>query len=228
LFYQKESRPITKVFMTAITLNLEAITHLTHEQFYKLCMANTDVAIERSAAGELIIVSSTGSLSGRREADYITDLGLWNPQTGLGKVFSSSTIFSLPDGGDRSLDAAWVKLERSESLSPDQQEKFPPLCPDFVIELRSRTDRLKPLQQKMQEYLNSGLQLGWLINPQDCQVEIYRPHYAVEVLSNPSTLSGESILPVFLLTMNLLLKKKGKIALSYTEISLVRESYDAS
>ncbi len=187
--------------MTAITLNLEPITHLTHEQFYELCMANKDVAMERSATGELIIVSPIGGLSGQKEADYITDLGLWNRQTGLGKVFSSSTIFSLPSGGDRSPDAAWVKLERWESLTQEQQEKFPPICPDFVIELRSRTDRLKPLQQKMQEYLDSGLQLGWLLNPQDNQIEIYRPNRQPEILSTPATLSGENILPGFVLIL---------------------------
>jgi Uma2 family endonuclease len=187
--------------MTAITLNLEPITHLTHEQFYELCMANKDVAMERSATGELIIVSPLGGLSGQKEADYILELGLWNRQTGLGKVFSSSTIFSLPGGGDRSPDAAWVKLERWESLTIEQQEKFPPICPVFVIELRSRTDRLKPLQQKMQEYLDSGLQLGWLINPQDNQVEIYRPNRQPEILSSPATLSGENILIGFVLIL---------------------------
>jgi Uma2 family endonuclease len=188
--------------MTAITLNLEPITHLTHEQFYELCMANKDVPMERSPKGELIIMTPLGGLSGKKEADYITDLNIWNRQTGLGEVFSSSTVFSLPGGGDRSPDAAWIKLERWESLTPEQQEKFPPICPDFVIELRSRTDRLKPLQNKMQEYLNSGLRLGWLINPQDRQVEIYRLGQEVEVLTSPVMLSGEDVLPGFELMMS--------------------------
>lgn len=195
--------------MTAITLNLEPIARLTHEQFYDLCMANKDVAMERSPTGELIILPPIGGLSGTREADYITDLGLWNRQTGLGKVFSSSTVFHLPGGGVgeacsesfRSPDAAWVKLERWQQLTLDQQEKFPPICPDFVIELRSRTDRLKPLQQKMQEYLRSGLQLGWLINSQDQQVEIYRPNQVPQILSIPTTLTGEDLLPGFVLTI---------------------------
>jgi Uma2 family endonuclease len=183
--------------MTAITLNLEPITQLTHEQFYELCMANKDVPMERSPSGELIIMTPLGGISGKKEADYITDLNIWNRQTGLGVVFSSSTIFNLPGGGDRSPDAAWIKLERWESLTLEQQEKFPPLCPDFVIELRSRTDRLKPLQQKMQEYLHCGLQLGWLINPQDRQVEIYRSGQEAEVLNYSVTLSGEDVLPGF-------------------------------
>jgi Uma2 family endonuclease len=187
--------------MTAITLNLEPITHLTHEQFYELCMANRDVSMERSPSGELIIMTPLGGLSGKKEADYITDLNIWNRQTGLGEVFSSSTVFNLPGGGDRSPDAAWIKLERWEGLTPEQQEKFPPICPDFVIELRSRTDRLKLLQQKMQEYLRCGLRLGWLINPQDRQVEIYRLGQEAEVLTYPVMLSGEAVLPGFELTI---------------------------
>jgi Uma2 family endonuclease len=185
--------------MTAITIDLEPIIQLTHEQFYKLCMANKDVAMERSPQGELIIVPPIGGLSGEKEADYITDLNLWNRQTRLGKVFSSSTVFNLPMGGDRSPDAAWVQQQRWDSLTPEQQEKFPPLCPDLVIELRSRTDRLKPLQQKMQEYLDSGLRLGWLINPHDRQVETYRPEQEVEILATPVQLMGEDVLPGFTL-----------------------------
>ncbi|MGB8698780.1 MAG: Uma2 family endonuclease, partial [Thermosynechococcaceae cyanobacterium] len=154
--------------MTSIVLNLEPLTQkLSHEQFYELCMANKDVAMERSPEGELIIVSPVGGESGKREAHYIIKLGIWNEQAGLGEVFSSSTVFKLPGGGDRSPDAAWVSLERWSALTPEQRQKFPPICPDFAIELRSESDRLKPLQDKMQEYLASGLQLGWLINPQD-------------------------------------------------------------
>ena len=114
-------------------------------------------------------------------------------------MFSSSTVFKLPHGGDRSPDAAWVKLERWNSLTREQQKKFPPLCPDFVIELRSESDRLKPLQAKMQEYLESGLRLGWLINPQGQTVEIYRPGQDVEVVEFPTMVSGEGVLPGFML-----------------------------
>ena len=186
--------------MTAISLNLEPITQkLTHEQFYELCMANKDVAMERSPQGELIIMSPVGGESGEKEADYIIDLGLWNRQTRLGKVFSSSTVFKLPGGGDRSPDAAWVKLERWNRLTREQQKKFPPLCPDFVIELRSESDQLKPLQAKMLEYLDSGLRLGWLIDPKNQMVEIYRAGKEVEVLAFPVTLSGEDVLPGFTL-----------------------------
>jgi Uma2 family endonuclease len=186
--------------MTAIILNLEPFTrHLTHEQFYELCMANKDVAMERSPEGELIVVSPIGGESGGREARLIAKLFNWNDQKGLGEVFSSSTVFNLPAGGDRSPDAAWVSLERWNALTHEQQKKFPPLCPDFVIELRSESDRLKPLQAKMQEYLHSGLRLGWLINPQEQTVEIYRAGRDVEIVQIPTTLSGEEILPGFVL-----------------------------
>ena len=189
--------------MTAICLNLDALTRqLTHEQFYELCLANQDVAMERSPQGELIIMSPVGGESGRKEATYIIKLGIWNEQTELGEVFSSSTVFSLPGGGDRSPDAAWVTLERWNALTAEQRQKFPPICPDFVIELRSESDRLKPLQNKMQEYLGSGLRLGWLINPQDQSVEIYRSEQEVEVLSLPIGVSGEDVLPGFTLEIS--------------------------
>jgi Uma2 family endonuclease len=118
-------------------------------------------------------------------------------------LFSSSTIFTLPNGAKRSPDVAWVKSDRWESLTLEEQEKFPPLCPDFVIELRSRTDSLSQLQEKMQEYLNSGLQLSWLINPQEQQVEIYRPNQAIEIVQLPTILSGEKVLPEFILDISL-------------------------
>jgi Uma2 family endonuclease len=125
----------------------------------------------------------------------IGDLIIWNRQTNLGVVFSSSTIFRLPRGGDRSPDVAWVANTKWESLSQKDREGFPPICPDFVIELRSKSDRLAPLQEKMQEYLADGLSLGWLINPQQKQVEIYRQNQAVEVVNMPVLLSGENVLP---------------------------------
>ncbi len=183
-----------------IILNLRNVG-LSDEQFYQLCLVNQNWQLERTVKGELVIMSPVGGVSGNREADLITDLNLWNRQTQLGRVFSSSTIFRLPEGGDRSPDAAWVAIERWESLTPEEQEKFPPICPDFVIELRSRTDSLSQLQEKMQEYLNSGLRLGWLINPQAQQVEIYRPNQTVEIVQLPVSLSGEDTLPGFVLNL---------------------------
>jgi Uma2 family endonuclease len=179
-----------------LTLDLQHV-HLTDEQFYQLCIHNPEWNIERNAKGVLIVMSPVGGDSGRREADYIIDLGIWNRQTDLGKVFSSSTLFKLPNGGDRSPDAAWVERSRWEALTPEQRQKFPPIAPDFVIELRSQSDKLKTLQEKMQEYMDSGVRLGWLFNPQDQQVEIYRQGQEKEVRSLPTTLSGEAVLPGF-------------------------------
>jgi Uma2 family endonuclease len=186
--------------MTALPLPLKfdvKHVHLTDEQFYQLCIHNPELTIERSAEGILIIMSPVGGDSGSREADYITDLGIWNRQSGLGKVFSSSTLFRLPGGGNRSPDTAWVERSRWEALTPEQRQKFPPIAPDFVIELRSRTDDLQPLQEKMQEFMESGVKLGWMFNPQDQQVEIYRQGQEKEVLDLPTKLSGEQVLPGF-------------------------------
>ncbi|MEO0935537.1 MAG: Uma2 family endonuclease [Cyanobacteria bacterium J06641_2] len=183
--------------MNTVVLNLEPIINLSDEQFYQLCAVNRDLSLELNATGELIIVPPVGGESGNQEADLITDLNIWNRQAGLGKVFSSSTIFKLPNGAKRSPDAAWVKLERWEGLSLEERKKFPPLAPDFVIELRSESDRLKSLQDKMQEYLQNGVRLGWLVNPQDKQVEIYRQNQLVEVVNIPIKLSGEDVLPGF-------------------------------
>jgi Uma2 family endonuclease len=181
--------------MNTIALNLNPVGKLTEAAFEKLCQANPDIALERTAIGELIIVSPVGGDSGRRETDLISHVWFWNRQTQLGVVFSSSTIFHLPNGAFRSPDVAWVRRDRWVALSESEKAGFPPICPDFVIELRSRTDRLPPLQDKMREYLDNGIRLGWLINPQGKQVEIYRPNVAVEVLSSPTSLSGEDVLP---------------------------------
>jgi Uma2 family endonuclease len=131
----------------------------------------------------------------------IADFIIWNRQTKLGVVFDSSTCFRLPKGGDRSPDVAWVKKDRWETLTSEQQSKFPPLCPDFVLDLLSPSDYLATTQAKMQEYQASGLQLGWLLNPQAQQVEIYRANQTVEILSKPKELSGENILINFMLNL---------------------------
>jgi Uma2 family endonuclease len=183
-------------------LNLEPITKLTPAQFYQLCLANPDVPMERSPDGDLIIMTPIGGEGGSQEANLIIKVGIWNEQTNLGVVFSSQTVFNLPGGGDRAPDVAWVQLARWQALSQTEREGFPPICPDFVIELRSRSDRLKPLQEKMQEYLNCGLRLGWLINRQDGQVEIYRAGQAVEVVEMPIALSGEAVLSGFTLEVS--------------------------
>ncbi len=182
-------------------LNLDTV-NFSDEQFYQLCQKNSDLQFERTASRELIIMPPVGGESGNREAEFIIDLGIWNRQTKLGYTFSSSTIFKLPNGGDRSPDAAWIKKERWEALTPEQKRKFPPIAPDFVIELRSATDNLATLRQKMQEYMDAGVKLGWLINPQQQQVEIYRLGKDVELRNLPTELLGEEILPGFSLSLD--------------------------
>ncbi|MCL1466270.1 Uma2 family endonuclease [Argonema galeatum] len=188
--------------MSPLTLKLDTV-HLTDEQFYEICQNNRELKFERTVKGELIIMSPVGGESGNREADLIIDLGIWNRQNGLGFTFSSSTVFKLPNGADRSPDAAWIRRERWEALTPQQRRKFPPIAPDFVIELRSATDDLEMLRQKMQQYMDAGVQLGWLINPQQQQVQIYRQGQDVEVRNLPTELSGENVLPGFNLSLSL-------------------------
>jgi Uma2 family endonuclease len=182
--------------MTAFTLNLDAVK-LNDEQFYQLCQDNQDLRLELTSLGELIVMAPVGGESGNYEADNIIDVGNWNRRTQLGKVFSSSTVFKLPNGAQRSPDVAWIATARWEALTPEQRRKFPPIAPDFVIELRSATDSLNDLQSKMQEYLDNQVRLGWLIDPQNQQVEIYRLGQAKEVRSLPTMLSGEDVLPEF-------------------------------
>ena len=180
----------------------ELVLHVTQEQFESLAAANRDLRLERTAEGELIVNPPTGGESGKRNLSISTQLGNWfETHEELGEAFDSSTGFKLPNGADRSPDASWVIRERWESLTPQQRKGFVPLCPDFVVELRSESDSLPKLQAKMREYINNGARLGWLINPQNAQVEIYRPGQEVEVLENPTELSGEEILPGFILNL---------------------------
>jgi Uma2 family endonuclease len=187
--------------MTALTLNIPPSARLTDEQFYQLCLANRDLRFERTAKGELIIMPPTGGETGNRNFKLIQQLANWTDADGTGIGFDSSTCFKLPNGADRSPDAAWIPLSKWHSLTPEQQEKFPPICPDFVVELRSPSDALKPLQEKMQEYIDNGARLGWLINRKDRQVAIYRPGQHKEILESPITLSGEDVLPNFILNL---------------------------
>jgi Uma2 family endonuclease len=192
--------------VTTVTVNLSPPFELTDDAFFQLCQNNPDVKFERTAAGELVVMSPVGGEGGKREADLTFELVGWNRQRHLGIVFSSSAGFRLPNGADRSPDAAWVKQERWDALTPEQRRKFPPIAPDFVIELRSETDDLRMLQAKMNEYIDNGVVLGWLINPQDEQVEVYRQGASVEVLNAPITLSGEDVLPGFVLDLSRILR----------------------
>ena len=196
--------------MDTVTLNVPPAVALTDEQFYQLCVANEEWKLELTAQGELIIMPPTGGESGISNSALTAQLYNWNYQTNLGKVFDSSTEFRLPNGSRRSPDASWVTRERWEALPREERKRFPPLCPDFVVELRSETDILAQLRSKMQDYLTNGIRLGWLIDPQTPLVEIYRPNQEVETLNfsfdqAPPTLSGESVLPGFVLELTSIL-----------------------
>ena len=187
--------------MTTLTLKLNPIIKLTDDQFFQLCQENENIRLERTAKGELIIMSPAGGETGNRNAGLTAQIWIWNESHKLGKVFDSSTGFKLPNGADRSPDASWVKLERWNALTPEQQKKFPPICPDFVVELMSPSDSLKETQDKMEEYRDNGAVLGWLINRKSRQVEIYRQNKEVEVLESPAAVSGEDVLPGFILNL---------------------------
>ncbi|MCC5639022.1 Uma2 family endonuclease [Nostoc sp. CHAB 5844] len=187
--------------MTALTLNLNSVIKLTKEQFYQLCAENPDLKLERNAQGELIIMPPTGGETGRSNVNLILQVALWNEQKQGGEVFDSSTGFTLPNGAERSPDVSWVEKSRWEALTKEQREKFIPLCPDFVIEIMSPSDTLKKIQDKMDEYMSNGCRLGWLFNRKRQEVSIYRPGQEVEVLKSPQTLSGENVLPGFVLNL---------------------------
>jgi len=188
--------------MTSLTLNLNPIIKLSSEQFYQLCQANPDLKLERNAQGELIVMPPTGGETGRSNSNINSQIWFWNEQNQLGEVFDSSTGFTLPSGADRSPDVSWIEKSRWDALTNQEKEKFIPLCPDFVIEIMSPSDNLKKLQNKMEEYIENGCRLGWLINRKKQEVEIYRPGKEVEVLQLPQTISGENILPGFVLKMD--------------------------
>jgi Uma2 family endonuclease len=190
--------------MNAFTINLKPVLELTDEQFFNLCHANRDLKFERSATGELIIMPPTGGETGNRNGRLNQQLFNWTDADGTGIAFDSSTCFKLPNGADRSPDAAWIKLERWNTLTEEQKEKFPPICPDFVIELLSPSDSLKATQEKMREYLDNGVRLGLLINRKSRQVEIYRQGQEVEVLESPNTVSGEDVLNGFVLNLGMI------------------------
>ncbi|HEY9851571.1 MAG TPA: Uma2 family endonuclease [Leptolyngbyaceae cyanobacterium] len=187
--------------MNALTVNFNSIIKLTDEQFFQLCQDNRDLRFERNANGELIIMPPTGGETGNRNAGLTAQVWIWNEQSKLGMVFDSSTGFKLPNGADRSPDAAWIPLERWNALTSEQQKKFLPLCPDFVVELLSPSDSLTATQQKMQEYMDNGTRLGWLIVRASRRVEIYRQGQEVEILESPVSLSGQDVLPGFVLNL---------------------------
>jgi Uma2 family endonuclease len=170
---------------------------LTAEQFSQLCCDNPNLRMELTARKELIIMSPTGLKSAWRENILSTRLTIWAEQDGTGIVCSPSALYKLPNGAFRGSDAAWIRRERLAPLTDEELEKFGSFCPDFVAEIMSPSDRLAELQEKMEEYVANGAQLGWLIDPFETRVYVYRPAQPVECLQNPSTISGDPLLPAF-------------------------------
>ena len=187
--------------MTAVILQIPKSLKFTDDKFVEMVAANKDLRLELSAQGELSIMSPTGGETGDRNLELGGQVWFWNRQNGLGKAFDSSTGFKLPNGATRSPDVSWIKIERWNALTPEQRKRFLPLCPDFVIELVSESDDLADTQAKMREYMANGLRLGWLINPKNKQVEIYRQNQDIEVLESPLNLLGEDVLPGFILDL---------------------------
>jgi Uma2 family endonuclease len=177
----------------------DTVLHANHEQFERLCQLNPDLRLELTSTGELIIMAPAGLESSRKNLSLSVQVYLWNEKFKLGVTFDSSGGFTLPSGAVRSPDVTWISHSKLNTIS--LKVTFPTVIPDFVIELRSKTDRLKTLQAKMLEYQENGVQLGWLINPLDQEVEIYRLGKDVEVLRSPSKISGENILPEFILDL---------------------------
>ena len=182
--------------MLVNTINISAFTNkISDLDLERVCADNPETRFEINAKGHLLVMSPTGSESGRKNSKLLIRVGIWNEREKLGEVFDSSTGFKLSNGATRSPDVSWVENAKWNSLTPSQQRKFAPIDPDFVIELMSPTDDLIELQQKMNEYIDCGVRLGWLINPDDKQVEIYRIGQNKEILNNPKALSGENVLP---------------------------------
>lgn len=186
---------------TLLSVNLPGSKSMTTEQFYEFCQANRDLRIERTANGEVIVMPPAFSDTGNRNLKIGQQLANWSDRDSTGETFDSSSGFTLPNGAIRSPDASWIKLERWNALTEQQKASFAPICPDFVIELRSKSDTLKGLQAKMQEYIDNGALLGWLIDRQNQKVYIYRPNREAEILDNPKSVSGDRELPGFVLQM---------------------------
>ncbi|HEY0546316.1 MAG TPA: Uma2 family endonuclease [Pyrinomonadaceae bacterium] len=200
LLEETTSPPVAPPMPAAVTLNIKSL-ELSEEQFELLCRDNRDLRIELTAKGELVIMSPTGMKTGVRNSKLTQRVNNWAESDGTGICCDSSTLFTLPNGAKRSPDVSWIRRERVEALTEKQQEGFAPICPDFVLELRSPSDTVKAVRQKMEEYIANGAQLGWMIDPFSKRVYIYRPQQAVECLENPETVAGDPLLPGFVLNV---------------------------
>jgi Uma2 family endonuclease len=196
-----EEREVATAGLDQIVVRLGPVIPLSDEQFFAFCQDNPYLRIEANEHGELIIMAPVGCESGDRELEIGTQLRIWAKKDGTGKTFSSSTIFHLPNGAYRSPDASWVRLRRWNKLTKKQQKIFSPICPDFIIELRSETDRLRPLMEKMQEYIDNGAEMGLLIDRNKRQVHVYRRGRKPKIMHDPTMVDCEPTLPRFALDM---------------------------
>jgi Uma2 family endonuclease len=193
LIVQEDQAPYQSLGNFPLTLRVND----SFEEFVRL---NPDLVVEQNSNGEIVIKSPTGGESSERNAELTFQLRAWSKHFG-GVTFDSSVIFCLPDGSKRSPDASWISSERWLALPQEDRKKFPPITPDFVIELRSESDRLKELEEKMQYYMDNGVRLGWLIEPLRCRLHVYQPGKPVEILESPESVSNEQILPQFTLDL---------------------------
>ena len=183
------------------------LPRMTQGEFHEFCRRHPDLRIERSAEGDVIIMAPTGSETGSLNARITRFLDEWTEQDGTGVCFDSSTLFELPNGAERSPDASWIRRDRWEALTPQERKQPAPICPDFVVELMSPTDRLSDTQAKMEEYLSNGARLGWLIDPEERQVHVYRPGEPVQILPDPTHVSADPVLPGFTLDLRRIFRR---------------------
>lgn len=198
---QKVSPPVQETFVSPVVLRLRPVVELTDDQLLELSSLNKDLRLERTAEGELVVLPPTGGETSERNSEINMQLRLFAKRNGSGVAFDSNGGFVLPNGATRSPDASWVKRERLAGLSAEQKKKFLPLCPDFVIELRSPSDPFPKVQAKIDEYLENGAILGWLVDPEERKVHVYQAEVPIRILDNPSELAGVPVLPSFQLDL---------------------------
>ncbi len=197
-----ENSPLTYEYSPVMEFDFgNALRKMNDDEFFEFCRRNSFWRIEMDKHGEIIIMPPTGTETGGKNFTLAVKLGNWVEKDGTGKGFDSSTGFRLMNGAKRSPDLSWIKLERWEKIPKAKRKKFAPICPDFVIELRSESDLLKKLQAKMVEYIKNGASLGWLIDPTKKQVYVYRPNVETQILDNPKEVSGEPLLKGFTLNV---------------------------
>ena len=189
------------IAVSGIVIHLRPGLDLTDDEYFLLCQQNRELRFERTADGDLIVMPPTGGTTGNRNAELTHQVVKGTKADGTGAAFDSSTGYKLPNGADRSPDAAWVRRDRLATLTKEQKQKFLPLCPDFLVELRSPTDNLEATQAKMEEYIENGALLGWLLDPETRRVHVYRPNEQPEIIEQPETISADPILPGFTLDL---------------------------